>query len=223
MLCTQKPCIVCYLRWMSCLTWYHQQNVKMLQKKPCLNRKGSVWIEMRAERVLWCIMSGGWARAPVTNHSVSTWLVLKTAWCRKPWKRSLEKGPGCSNLEKGWLYLKEFCNYLEQVCKDLEPGCSHLEKGLAWKEEVEEDFEWCFCWFMGHPQGISEPLQDFCNFPSQNLDKKKGGAKAKVLEDEGHPKLQEAMGFKKPAASLKKVGTRKPAASSSLKKDLEKG
>ena len=40
-----------------------------------------------------------------------------------------------------------------------------------------------------------------------------------VLEDEGHPKLQEAMGFKKPAASLKKASTRKRATSSSLKKD----
>ena len=40
-----------------------------------------------------------------------------------------------------------------------------------------------------------------------------------VLDDEGHPKLQEAMGFKKPAALLKKASTRKRATSSSLKKD----
>ena len=99
---TQKPCIVCYLCWMTCLAWYHQQRCTLAHLGNLCTRcskKNLVWIHPTS-RVqfgsrwgqsgweLWCIMSGGWARASVTNHSVSTWLVLNTAWCRKPWKRS---------------------------------------------------------------------------------------------------------------------------------------
>jgi len=57
--------------------------------------------------------------------------------------------------------------------------------------------------------------------PSQNMEQKQFGHKQSTAreasEDEGHVNLQEAMGFKKPAAALKKA----KAASKPWKKDLK--
>ena len=74
----------------------------------------------------------------------------------------------------------------------------------------------------GTPKELASPCRPSETSPPRIWKRKKVGPKQRteeVLEDEGHPKLQEAMGFKKPAASLKKASTRKRATSSSLKKD----
>ena len=120
----------------------------------------------------------------------------------------LKKDQGAATLKK--VTTKTLTKDAATLKKDL-PERKKLKKTLS---DVSVD-SW------GIPKELASPSKTSETSPPRIWKRKRvGGNRSTVPEDEGHPKLQEAMGFKKAAASLKKEkGTRKPATSSSLKRE----
>ena len=135
-------------------------------------------------------------------------------------KVALKKDQGAAT--KSGSTLKNFPTTLKRGAKSLSQGAATLKKDLPERKKLKKTLSDVSVDSWGIPKELASPCRPSETSPPRIWKRKKVGPKQRteeVLEDEGHPKLQEAMGFKKPAASLKKASTRKRATSSSLKKD----
>ena len=240
---------------------------QMLQKKPCLNTSkftGSVWINMRAERLgtflshvrkvskgtgdqSLCVNLTGLEYSMVQDtlkkvqhhdpHLSDKSNTLKKDQgaalkkvkhddpqpSDKESKVSLKKDPGAATLKKVTTktLTKDAATLKKVTTKTLKKDAATLKKGLPERKKLKKTLSDVSVDSWGIPKELASPSKTSETSPPRIWKRKKvGGNRSTVPEDEGHPKLQEAMGFKKPAAFLKKEkGTRKPATSSSLKKD----
>eukprot|EP00435_Cladocopium_sp_Y103_P049613 s1376_g15.t1 len=185
--------------------WPRQQALyQMIQQKPCLNTsklKGSVWIQLRAERLgtllfhvrrlgrgigdqSLCANSTGLEYAMVQETLKKVQFPDDEPQPSDKSKVALKKAQGAATLKKDAATLKKDANTLKKDAATL-------------KKDVQE---------------------------RRKLKKTRSD-----VSDEGHANLQEAMGFKKPAAALKKpkaaskplkkdLKSKKPSTSSPLKK-----
>ena len=233
-----------------------QSLYQMLQKKPCLNTskfKGSVWIQMRAERLGTLMYHVRRVSKGTGDQSLCVNLTgLEYSMVQETLKkvqhddpqlsdRALKKAQGDDHqpsdkskvalkkdqgaASKSGSTLKNFPTTLKKGAKSLSQGAATLKKDLPERKKLKKTLSDVSVDSWGIPKELASPCRPSETSPPRIWKRKKVGPKQRteeVLEDEGHPKLQEAMGFKKPAASLKKASTRKRATSSSLKKD-EKG
>ena len=230
-----------------------QSLYQMLQKKPCLNTskfKGSVWIQMRAERLGTLMYHVRRVSKGTGDQSLCVNLTgLEYSMVQETLKkvqhddpqlsdRALKKAQGDDHqpsdkskvalkkdqgaASKSGSTLKNFPTTLKKGAKSLSQGAATLKKDLPERKKLKKTLSDVSVDSWGIPKELASPCRPSQTSPPRIWKRKKVGPKQRteeVLEDEGHPKLQEAMGFKKPAASLKKASTRKRATSSSLKKD----
>jgi hypothetical protein len=228
---------------------------QMIQQKPVLNTskfKGSVWIQMRAERLGTLLFHVRRLGRGIGDQSLCTNLTgLEYSMVQDTLKKvqlpddepqpsdkskvALKKAQGAATLKKDAATLKKDAATLKKdaatLKKDaatLKKGAKTLKKGAATlKKDVQQSRKLkktrsdVSVDSFGIPKELASPLKASDASPPRIWNKKRFGQKQSTAreasEDEGHVNLQEAMGFKKPAAALKKAKT----ASKPLKKDLK--
>ena len=225
---------------------------QMLQKKPTLNTskfKGSVWINMRAERLGTFLSHVRKVSKGTGDQSLCVNLTgLEYSMVQETLKKVQHHDPQLS--DKGNTLKKDQGAALKKVkhddpqpsdkksqvplkkdqgaatlkkvtTKTLTKDAATLKKDLPERKKLKKTLSDVSVDSWGIPKELASPSKTSETSPPRIWKRKRvGGNRSTVPEDEGHPKLQEAMGFKKAAASLKKEkGTRKPATSSSLKKE----
>ena len=225
---------------------------QMLQKKPTLNTskfKGSVWINMRAERLGTFLSHVRKVSKGTGDQSLCVNLTgLEYSMVQETLKKVQHHDPQLS--DKGNTLKKDQGAALKKVkhddpqpsdkksqvalkkdqgaaalkkvtTKTLTKDAATLKKDLPERKKLKKTLSDVSVDSWGIPKELASPSKTSETSPPRIWKRKRvGGNRSTVPEDEGHPKLQEAMGFKKAAASLKKEkGARKPATSSSLKKE----
>ena len=227
---------------------------QMLQKKTTLNTskfKGSVWINMRAERLGTFLSHVRKVSKGTGDQSLCVNLTgLEYSMVQETLKKVQHHDPQLS--DKGNTLKKDQGAALKKVkhddpqpsdkksqvplkkdqgaatatlkkvtTKTLTKDAATLKKDLPERKKLKKTFSDVSVDSWGIPKELASPSKTSETSPPRIWKRKRvGGNRSTVPEDEGHPKLQEAMGFKKAAASLKKEkGARKPATSSSLKRE----
>ena len=224
---------------------------QMIQQKPCLNNskfKGSVWINMRAERLGTLLFHVRRLSRGIGDQSLCTNLTgheyamvqetLKKVQHDEPQpsgssKVALKKAQDAATLKKEEATLKKDAATLKKEeatlkkdARTLKKDAATLKKDVQEKRKLKKTRSDVSVDSLGIPLELASPPKVSETSPPRIWKRNKMGQRQSTprpaLEDEGHGDLQEAMGFKKPfkkpAAAALKKA--KKTAPKPLKKDL---